>query len=71
MKCDAIAISYSLDGPGIDPPVRKIFSAPVQISPGAHPASHTMGTGSFPGVKCGRGVALATYPHLAPKLKKE
>ena len=25
------------------------FSAPVQIGPGAHPASCTMGTGSFPG----------------------
>ena len=28
-----------------------IFSAPVQPGPGAHPASYTMGTGSFPGVK--------------------
>ena len=33
------------------------FSAPVQTSPGAHPASYTMGTGSFPWVKRpGRGV---------------
>jgi len=33
------------------------FSAPVQTGPGAHPASYTMGTGSFPGVKRpGRGV---------------
>ena len=33
------------------------FSASVQTGPGAHPASHTMGTGSFPGVKRpGRGV---------------
>jgi hypothetical protein len=32
------------------------FSAPVQTSPGAHPASHTMGIGSFLGVKHqGRG----------------
>jgi len=29
---------------------------PVQTGPGAHPASCKMGTGSFPGVKCGRGV---------------
>ena len=28
-----------------------------------HPASCTMGTGSFPGVKCGRGVLLTTH-HL-------
>jgi len=27
------------------------LSAPVQTSPGAHPASCTMGTGSFPGRK--------------------
>ena len=33
------------------------FSAPVQTSPGAHPASYTTGTGSFTGVKLpGRGV---------------
>ena len=38
------------------------FSAPVQTGPGAHPASCTMGTGSFPGVKRpGRGV-----DHLPP-----
>jgi len=27
------------------------FSASIQTGPGAHPASYTMGTGSFPGVK--------------------
>jgi hypothetical protein len=27
------------------------FSAPVQTGPGAYPASYTMGSGSFPGVK--------------------
>jgi hypothetical protein len=33
------------------------FFAAVQTGPGAHPASCTMGTGSFPGVKRpGRGV---------------
>jgi len=46
------------------------FSAPDQTGPGAHPASYTMGTSSFPGVKLlGRG--LTTQPHLAPRLKKE
>jgi len=35
---------------------------PVQTGPGAHSASCTMGTGSFPGVKCGRGVLLTTHP---------
>ena len=38
------------------------FSAPVQTGPGAHPASYTMGTGTFPGVKRpGRG-----YDHPLP-----
>jgi hypothetical protein len=38
-------------------PVWARFSAPVQTGPGVHPASYTMGTGSFPVVKRpGRGV---------------
>jgi hypothetical protein len=38
-------------------PVGATFSAPVQTGRGAHPASYTMGTGSFLGVKRpGRGV---------------
>jgi len=47
-----IAARYRLDGPGI------VwggggggFSTPFQTIPGAHPASYTMGTGSFSGVK--------------------
>ena len=41
---------------GVRIPVGARFSAPVQTDPGAHPASCTMGTGSFPGVKRpGRG----------------
>ena len=32
-----------------------------QTGPGAHPASCKIGTGSFPGVKCGRGVLLTTH----------
>ena len=39
---------------------------PVQTGPGAHPASWTMGTASFPGVKCGRGVQLTTHPLPVP-----
>jgi hypothetical protein len=42
---------YGLDGPGIESRRRARFSAPIQTSPGAHPASYTMGTGSFLGVK--------------------
>ena len=51
------ATAYGLGGPGIESRWGARFSAPVQTGPGAHPASCTMGTGSFPGVKRpGRGV---------------
>ena len=39
---------------------------PIQTGPGTHPASCKMGTGSFPGIKCGRGVLLTTHPLLVP-----
>ena len=42
-----IATGYGLDGPGIESRWGARFSAPVQTGPGAHPASCTMGTGSF------------------------
>jgi len=48
-------------------PVGMRFSAPVQTGPGAHPPSCKMGTGSFPGVKYGRGVLLTTHPLLVPR----
>ena len=40
---------------------------PVQTGPLAHPDSCKMGTGSFPGVKCGRGVLLTTHSLLVPR----
>jgi len=61
-----IATDYGLDGPGILSQWERDFS-PVQTGPGAHPASRTMGTGSFSGVKCGWGVLLTTHPLLAPR----
>jgi len=51
---------------GVRIPVGARFSAPVQTGPGAHPASRTMGSGSFPGVKSGRGVTLTPHPLLVP-----
>jgi hypothetical protein len=52
-----IATRYGLDGPGIESQLGARFSAPVQTGPGAHPASCTVGTGSFPALKRpGRGV---------------
>jgi hypothetical protein len=38
------------------------FSAHVQNGPGAHPASCTMGTGSFPVVENDRGMTLTPHP---------
>ena len=59
-----IATDYGLDGPGIESRWGARFSAPVQTGPGAHPASCTMGTGLFPGVKSGRGVKLTPHAFL-------
>ena len=64
-----IATCYGLDGPGSNPGVGSDFP-PVQTGPGAHPTSCTMGTGSFPGVKCGRGVLLTPHPILVPWSRK-
>jgi len=58
-------LSYGLDGPESNPGGDEIFRN-VQTGPGAHQASCKMGTGSFPGVKCGRGVLLTTHPLLVP-----
>jgi hypothetical protein len=66
-----IATAYVLDGPGIESPVGSRFSALVQTSPEAHPASCTMGTGSFPGVRYSRGVTLTPHPLLVPRSKIE
>jgi hypothetical protein len=51
-------------------PVWARFSAPVQTGYETHPASCTMGTGSFPGVQR-PGSDVDHPPHLAPRLKKE
>jgi len=64
-----ITTRYGLEGPGILSFWCEIFrNRPDR--PGAHPASCTMGTALFPGVKQPeRGVDHP--PHLAPRLKKE
>jgi len=43
------------------------FFAPAQTGPEAHPASCTVGTASFPGVSCGRGVTLTPHPLLVQR----
>ena len=62
MQLSRIAIGYGLDGPRIESRWGARFSAPVQTGPGSHPASCTMGTGSFPGAKSGQGVKLTPHP---------
>ena len=58
-----IATGYGLDGPGIESRLGGAsFCAPVQTGPGVHPASRTIGTGSLPGGKVGRGVTLNLSP---------
>jgi len=63
-----IATGYS---PGIESRWGARFSAPVQTGPGAHPASCTMSTGPFAGVKSGRVVRLTPHPLLVPLVMKE
>ena len=43
-----IVTCHVLDGPGLNPGGG---DTPVPTGPWFHPASHTMGTGSFPGLK--------------------
>jgi hypothetical protein len=57
IKMDSYSESLRAGRSGDRIPVEARFSAPVQTGPGAYPASCTMVTGSFPGVKRpGRGV---------------
>ena len=62
-----IATWYRLDVAGIESRWGPRFSTTVQINPGFHPASGTMGAGSFPGIKQ-PGFGVDHPPHLAPRL---
>jgi len=59
---DGIVTGYGLHRRGIETRWGAWFSAPVQTGPGAHPASGTMGTRSFPGLNSGRSVTLTPRP---------
>ena len=63
----SIATGYGLNGlRQLNPGGGARIYAPVHTGPGAHPASCTMGTWSFRGVKSGRGVTLTPHPLLVP-----
>jgi hypothetical protein len=66
-----IATSYRLDSLEIESRCGVRFSVHVQAGPGANPASYTLGTGSFLGVKSGRGMTLTPHPLLVPLVMKE
>jgi hypothetical protein len=63
-----IATGYGLDGPGDRIPMGAIFFTHVQTGPATHPASCTMGTGSFPAVKR-PGCGTDHPPLLLPRLR--
>jgi len=67
----SIVTGYGAGRSGDWIPVEARFSAPVHTGPGAHPASCTMGTGSFPGVKSDGGVTLTPHILLVPCSRKE
>ena len=68
-----ITTRYGLDGPGIESRWGggARFSVPVQTGPGAHSASYTMGTGSFPGVKQRRGRGVDRPPPSSAEVKEK
>jgi hypothetical protein len=68
--CVGIAQSARAGRSGDRIPTGVRFSAPVHTGSGAHPASNTMGTGSFPEVKRPES-GLDRPPHLEPRLKNE
>ena len=64
-----IATPYWLEVPEIESRCGARISASVQTLPGAHPASYTIGTASFPRGKEARGVALTTHPPSSTEVK--
>jgi hypothetical protein len=65
-----IATGYGLDGPRIESRWGRDYPHLSRPALGVHPASCTMGTGFFPGVKSGRGVTLAPHRLLVPWSRK-
>ena len=64
-----ITTGYGLGGPGIESRWRARIFAPVQTGFETHPASYTMDTGSFPGVKR-PGLDLDNPPPSSAEIKE-
>ena len=60
-----IATAYGLDGLGIESRWGRDFPHLSRPALRPHQASCTMGTGSLPGVRCGRGVTLTPHSSSA------
>jgi len=67
IDCNSIQTGWSRDRNSLEDG----FSATFQTSPGAHPASYTMYTGSLPLGQSGQGMVTTTDRRLAPSLRKE
>jgi len=65
-----IATGYWLDGPWIESRWGRDFPHLSRPALGAHTTSCAMRTGSFPGVKSGRGMKLTLHPFLLPWSRK-
>jgi hypothetical protein len=65
-----IATGYGLDVPGIEYWWGGDFPHLSRLALGAHPASCTIGTGSFPGVESGGRMTLTPHHFLEPWLWK-
>jgi len=65
----SIVTCYGLDGLGIESQWGRDFLHPSRLALGAHPASCTMGTGSFPGVKR-RGCGVDHPPPSSAEVKE-
>jgi len=63
-----IAIRYELDGTGIESWWRRDFPNPSRPALGLTQLPIHWIPGALPGLS-GRGVALTTHPHLAPRSK--
>ena len=64
-----IVTCYGLEGPGIKSRRGERFSAPIQTSPEAYPASCTMGTRSFLAVKR-PGLGVDYQPPSSAEIKE-
>ena len=64
-----IATAYGLDGPGIESRWGWDFLYPSRLALRPTQPPVQLGTGSFPGVRCGRGVTLTPHPPSSAEVK--